>query len=1699
MHRSVILRQTLLAWLLVSGVFTSVARPLAAEDANRLTYLDSFLDPYYVSGEFPKLTTPQWVGEPGVEAVIVLAIDDMRNTATYEAYLRPILDRLKQIDGRAPVSIMTNQVPATDPRLAGWLKEGLNFDVHTIDHPCPLLQKSDFPQAQRTYHNCVDLLASIPGNRPVAFRMPCCDSLNTPSPRFWTEIFSHSTQQGHFLTIDSSVFNVITPRDLSLPREWVIRPDGRERFSHYIPFPSFVNTIDDYPYPYLIGRTCWEFPCVVPSDWAAQHVQKPNNPDTVRDMKIALDVVVKKQGVYNLVFHPHGWIRSAQVIEIIDHAVARYGNKVKFLNFREAAERLQKHLLLDQPLRAEDGSENGVRLLDINQDGYLDLLIANNQVQQTRIWSPAEKKWQDSPFPTDLRGPATRFGIQDEDLVAIRLTDTERQGWSWQDNAWSVDPALTRGLEQIFTAQSGVDQGFRLRDTNGDGRSEVIVANEDSQQIFQWSDTGWVAASLSWPTAAWIVDNEGRDAGLRFVDVDEDGFDDLLFSNEQRYSLTLWNGNTAGKTKAGWSIEALASTREAGDAIPMVSRQGTNNGAWFHSSHIWVQNEDTAQLADLVERRSFLQLLEPLHGDMPPAKSPAQALRTMRVPAAFKIELVASEPLVNDPIGFDWGIDGSLWVVEMGDYPLGSDGMGSGGGRVKHLIDTDGDGSYDQADLFLDKIPFPTGIKVFGGGILVSTAPDVFYAEDTDGDGKADRHEILYSGFAEGNQQHRVNGLRWGLDNWLYLANGDSGGRIHSIRTDETLSISGRDLRIRPDSGAMDAVSGPTQFGRNRDDWGNWFGGNNSNPMWHYVLEDYVLRRNPHVAAPPIRKQVADQPGAAPVFPTSRTLTRFNDFDRANRFTSACSPIVYRDSFLQELVGQAFVCEPVHNLVHRHVMRRDGVSFASSRVATEEQSEFLTSSDNWFRPTMIRTGPDGALWIADMYRMVIEHPKWIPANWQRQLDLRAGHDRGRIYRITRLDDQRTPAAAATFDDQDSMTLLKQLQSTSGWRRDTAQEMLVRKNDPETIAPLQLIAITSSTPLGRLHALCTLDGMGSLKSDILATALRDKHAGVRRHAVRLASQFDDDEIQRLVTSLSASEADAPVQMQIAITLGHFDSPLAGQALGRMAVEHAEQTYLYAACVSSIQEDNLADVMQGALAGDEAPPGQLLEDLLAISAAVGNQGIVSTLLVNWTAKAPYEPWQIRAVATTLSSLQQRKRPTKQLLNDDALAGIQQMIQQLQTDVMDAELPLESRREMIGLLAFANPDNSSVVAILEELLKPQRALELQSAAITATLAYHTDGATRLLKQWASISPTLRTQLVNELILDPQQAIQLLQSIEQGLLPAGHLDARQRQQLSGHMDKSIATLAARILATSGQSDRGKVLAAHRPVLTLAGDAERGRLLYRKNCATCHRLDDFGTTLGPDLAALKVRTPQALLTAMLDPNQAVEVKFLEYIALTTDGRQPSGILSRETTTDITLQAPEGKQFVILRKDIDLLRTTGKSLMPDGIEKDLSHQDLADLIRYLQGQGPPPKSFPGNTPALVRPHTDSGTLELTASVARIYGREIRFEGQYGNLGFWGSDVDRAEWTVELPKAGEYEVRLDFACAAGVAGDSFILQHGRGTLKGTVPSTGTWDKYEKKLVGKIQLPTGSSEFVFRSDGPPHGYLIDLRAIILTPIP
>lgn len=539
-----------------------------AADGNRLAYLDGPLDPYYPHRDFPKLITPQWVGEEGVECVVTLAIDDMRESAKYEAFLRPILNRLKQIDGRAAVSIMSCRVDPADPQLQKWLQEGLSIEVHTYDHPCPCLQDGGLTKAKETYDKCVDLMNQIPGNKPVAFRMPCCDSKNTPSPRFWAEVFNKTTEKGNFLQIDSSVFNIITNKDKDLPKEITELPDGTERFRRYVPFANFVNTIEDYPYPYVIGGMCWEFPCVVPSDWSANHVQKPDNPDTVRDWKLALDACVLKQGTFNLVFHPHGWIKAEQIIELIDHAVEKHGKKVKFVTFRECAERISKNVLAGSSLRDHNGSRLQVEFLDLNADGFSDVL-----------------------FQDSKQGVISRE-------------------WQLRDHSW-----LERENNALRSPRRGLfrEHPARNRDVLGDGRLWVIRETPTGiprvsilENVFDTFPGGkQLPFTLPWSAKF----NNKADTGLRLVDVNADGKLDCLFSDEKRYSLYLFKD-----MEEGWATKVFEVGRGKEDAKapvipPFVRADGTNNGAWFHSGALWLMNEDTWRMPDHVFKLTFAEML----------------------------------------------------------------------------------------------------------------------------------------------------------------------------------------------------------------------------------------------------------------------------------------------------------------------------------------------------------------------------------------------------------------------------------------------------------------------------------------------------------------------------------------------------------------------------------------------------------------------------------------------------------------------------------------------------------------------------------------------------------------------------------------------------------------------------------------------------------------------------------------------------------------------------------------------------------------------------------------------------------------------------------------------------------------------------------------------------------------------------------
>ncbi|MDB5320829.1 MAG: putative rane-bound dehydrogenase [Phycisphaerales bacterium] len=1473
-----------------------------ARGAGPLINLDAD-SPYYPHRTYPKLTTPQWIGEEGVEAVVILAIDDMRDHRRYETVLRPILDRLKQIDGRAPVSIMTCKIDPTTPLLQQWLKEGLSVEVHTIDHPCPLLAGNDFAKAKSTYDRCVDQLFAIPNNVPVAFRTPCCDSLNTPSPRLFAEIFNKTTPDGHFLSIDSSVFNITTANDPALPRDIAFDSAGRERFRKYVPFESFVNTIEDYPYPYIIGRGCWEFPCATPSDWQAQSLHKPANPQTTADWKVLLDATVLKQGVMTMVFHPYGWSTPQQFVELIDHATKTYGKKVKFLTFREAHDRLTKNLGNGLPLRGKDGSDTGIRLLDLNHDGYLDVVLSAQH--EARIWNPETHAWTTAEYPNSLQ------------------------------RAEALVPAGTHGY---------------LRDINKDGQPDLIVGNK----IFTWD-----AGTFNWKSLPFTLPPDtSLDTGAFLADIDEDGFDDLLFSDSKTSALYLFES-----MEKGWTRNVKA------NLPPIVRPDGTNNGLWVHSRTLWWQNEDTAKLPNLVDRRTFNDLLKDVE---PTAKSPAASLACIRLTPGYQVELVATEPLVQDPIAFSFGPDGKLWVVEMPDYPLGIDAKGTPGGRIKYLEDTNGDGVYDKVTLFLEHVPFPTSVLPWKNGVLIAAAPDIFYAQDTDGDGKADKRELLFTGFKEGNQQHRLNHLSFGLDNWIYGANGDSGGDVKSLKTGKTVSISGRDFRFKPDTGEFEPVTGQSQFGRSRTDAGDYFGCNNANPLLHFPLEETYLKRNPHVPPAPgtLRVDVPTIPGASPVFPTSRLLPRFNDFHTANHFTSACSAHVYRDDLLlnsdssfilQHSSFAVFISEPVHNLVHREIMTPAGVTFTSTRAPTEQASEFLSSSDNWFRPTTVAAGPDGALYIADMYRQIIEHPQWIPKETQAKYDLRAGRDKGRIYRVSPVGAKRRPIPR--LDTLDTPSLVAQFDTPSGWQRDIAQAMLLWRHDASAIPHLQKLATESMNPLARLHALCALDALSDLAPltpATLAAALGDPDPIVRRHAVRL-SEHHLNASPEIATALLrlADETDPHVRLQRAYALGYWDDPSAAQLLAHLATQAPDDRFLLSAILSSLNEKNIRPFAAAVTANAEhAPPSPaLLAGLFRTALGANSAQAIGAALQALTAQhdaGHYAPWQFQTVANVLDSLDEAKLSLAKLAKSDpsiapATKGVETVVTVARAIAADATAPPADRSAAISLLAHDPATRERDLKTLSELLSPQSPRELQ-AAIIATLSRRQDpdAARLLLDHWKTLTPDLRAAGTDGLLSRPDRAALLLDAIEHKSVLATEIDAPRRQRLLQSPDKTIRARAAALFAATVNPDRQKVIDAFAPALTLKGDAKNGQLLFAKTCATCHRLGDTGNAVGPDLASVGDKSPEGLLIAILDPNRAVEPRYINYIVTTTDQETLTGLLASESATSITLLGPDAKQQTLRRQDLKDLRSSNTSLMPEGLEAGLKPQDLADLIAFVR-------------------------------------------------------------------------------------------------------------------------------------------------------
>jgi putative membrane-bound dehydrogenase-like protein len=949
-----------------------------------------------------------------------------------------------------------------------------------------------------------------------------------------------------------------------------------------------------------------------------------------------------------------------------------------------------------------------------------------------------------------------------------------------------------------------------------------------------------------------------------------------------------------------------------------------------------------------------------------PPKEPADALQTFSVAPGFRIEQVAAEPLVTDPVAVAFDDNARLFVAEMRGYSENKEERVS---RITLLEDADGDGKFDKSTIYAEGLAWPTAIFYWAGGVIVADAPDIFYFKDTNGDGKADERRLLYTGLGTGNVQGLINSFQWGLDNRIYAAVSGSGAQLQTAGDPQAkpLMLRGRDIAIDPRTWSVTPVSGGAQHGLSFNDWGDRFVCSNSDHLQQVMYEDRYLARNPYVAAPPARRSIAADGPQADVYRTSpvepwrivRTRLRVQGIVKgvvegggraAGYFTGATGATIYRgDAWPSEWHGLAIIGDVGSNLAHRKRLEPDGVGFIGRRI--DEKSEFVSSSDNWFRPVQFANAPDGTLYILDMYREVIEHPASLPPIIKKHLDLTSGRDRGRLYRIIPDGFKQPPLPKLANAATELLAAL--LQHPNGWHRDTAARLLYERQDPAAVAPLTKLAELSPLPLARLHALYALDGLNALSEELLLPRLRDEHPRVREHAIRLSEKLSSSAAisQRLLAM--TGDPELRVRYQLAFTLGELPTESRrNRALVEIAKRDADDRYVRAAILSSHAEgagEVLALVAADTQLRETAGGRELLANL---AAQIGKQqrpeDVVQTVQ---TLKRLAE-----ANSTLLPIIVQRlaARPGTPLAEQVAAATggkadalMKKLIGDAARRAADESALLPSRVAAIEQLRLSSFGEQQ--ELLGSLLAPAIPAEVQAAALATLGSYDTAGVAELIiGRFSILSPRLKGQATDVLLSRPAWTLSLLAAIETGGISTGDLDPVRLKLLSEHRNEAIRARAAKLLAASQLSRRADVVEAYRGVLEMTGDASRGQQVFAKTCAACHKVQGVGFEIGPSLAAMKARGSEAILLNVLDPNREVNPQYLNYAVLTTDGRQLTGMIAAETATGVTLRRADNATDTILRIDIEQLKSTGMSLMPEGVEKQIDQQAMADLLEFLR-------------------------------------------------------------------------------------------------------------------------------------------------------
>jgi putative membrane-bound dehydrogenase-like protein len=967
--------------------------------------------------------------------------------------------------------------------------------------------------------------------------------------------------------------------------------------------------------------------------------------------------------------------------------------------------------------------------------------------------------------------------------------------------------------------------------------------------------------------------------------------------------------------------------------------------------------------------------------------SPDEALTSFELEPGYRIELAAAEPLIQSPVAIAFDERGRMYVVENRGYPgplEGAESRSPAEGAIALLEDTNGDGRFDKRTDFARQLTFPNGVLPWDGGIFVSCAPDLLYLKDTDGDGVADERRVVFTGFdTSKTSQLRFSHPTLGIDNWIYLTGGLAGGRVsapgHPERPAVTLGTN--DGRFNPLTLAFEATGGQGQFGLTFDDFGRRLTCSNRRPVMHVVLETGDLRRNPHLAFSQTVEDASAAGAQATVWPISGDTTTASfipnlmSTPHAGTFTAASGVHVHRGDALPAADrGSVFVCESAQNLVQRQVLTSNGVTFTSRPARTAR--DFLASRDTWFRPVFAANGPDGALYIVDMYRRIIDHPQYVPEASRALLDFEGGRERGRIYRVSAAEwkgDSRPIDLGRSSSDE----LVRLFEHRNAWWRETAQRLLVQRRDRTAVQHLRRLVQDSGREVARVHALWTLDGLGALDTADIVRGLNDRHAGVRENAVRLAAARIATSGDLLAPVLRlADDPDARVRMRVALALGETADTRGIGALAALARRDGAQPWMRAAILSSVRErasaflraflDSPASspaakalVMQDA--GHLIGAAESRERCLDLIAQIADPAADPT--TGASAKAGLS-WQPAALLGIAQGLRTRGPGTDgrsafmTLLTGDspdvraARTRVDAMLSRTTALALDAQAPSDQRLAAIALLGHT--DAATSADALVRLLAPQHPADLQAAGVRAIVQLRdAAAAARLVEtaRWQSYTAQLREAVLSALIADDLQVPVLLDAVDRGAVPATAVGPLRRSRLMNHRDAAIQKRARSLFAAVESGDR---MQAYERVRAAIGkrpaNTAGGRQVFLSHCASCHAVDGSGGQVGPDLSGLRNQPADAILLHVVAPDYEISAGYQAYVVETRDRRTLVGRLESESPTSLTLRDGASQQHVILRSDVVSLSASTRSLMPPELERAMSEQDMADLIAWLKAE-----------------------------------------------------------------------------------------------------------------------------------------------------